>query len=100
MFTAVGGSSKAGTKLKSLTGWNSGNGTDTYSFAALPAGFRYGDGDFGYEGEDADFWSSTEYKYNSDDAYYMNMDYAGANARMGHLNKYNGYSVRCVKDSD
>ena len=100
LFTAVGGSSKAGTKLKSLTGWNSGNGTDTYSFAALPAGFRYGDGDFGYEGEDADFWSSTEYKYNSDDAYYMNMEYSGASASMGHLNKYNGYSVRCLKDSE
>ena len=100
LFTAVGGSSKAGTKLKSLTGWNSGNGTDTYSFAALPAGFRYGDGDFGYEGEDANFWSSTEYEDNSDDAYYMNMDYAGANADMGHLNKYNGYSVRCLKDSE
>ncbi|MBR2222029.1 MAG: fibrobacter succinogenes major paralogous domain-containing protein, partial [Campylobacter sp.] len=100
LFTAVGGSSKAGTKLKSLTGWNSGNGTDTYSFAALPAGFRYGDGDFGYEGEDADFWSSTEYKYNSDDAYYMNMEYSGASASMGHLNKNNGYSVRCLKDSE
>src|SRR5574344_2402265 len=34
---AVGGSSTAGTKLKSTSGWsNSGNGTDTYGFSALP----------------------------------------------------------------
>ena len=44
LFTAVGGMSVAGTKLKSMSGWSkSGNGTDEFGFKALPAGFRYDD---------------------------------------------------------
>ena len=36
LFTAVGGSSIAGTKLKFMSGWyNSGNGTDDFGFSSL-----------------------------------------------------------------
>ena len=41
LATAVGGSSTAGTKLKSTTGWSSGNGDGSYGFAAFPAGYRF-----------------------------------------------------------
>jgi len=58
---AVGGSSTAGTALKSASGWSSnGNGTDTYGFSTLPAGYRNLDGSFGVVGDYANFWSATE----------------------------------------
>ncbi len=97
LFAAVGGSSTAGTKLKSTTGWNSsGNGTDAYSFSALPAGFRFDSGNYNFEGDVAYFWSSTE--YNSDLAYRMGLNYSLDNAYLYDDIKSFGYSVRCVKD--
>ena len=97
LFTAVGGQSTAGKMLKSTSGWNSsGNGTDAYSFSALPAGYRDYNGDYFYEGYDAYFWSSTE--YDSYYAYYMYLDYYYDLADLLDNLKYNGFSVRCVKD--
>ena len=101
LFTAVGGSSTAGTKLKSTSGWNdfegkSGNGVDAYSFSALPAGYRDYDGNFKYEGYDASFWSSTE--GGSDYAYDMYLYYIDGYAYLSGYYKDFGFSVRCVKD--
>ena len=98
LFTAVGGSSFAGTKLKSSSGWyNSGNGTDDFSFSALPAGLRYGDGDYDYEGYNAYFWSSTE--HGSRNAYDMFLNYYYDNAYLYYnYYKYDGFSVRCLQD--
>ena len=88
--------------LKSTEGWNddydgtSGNGSDAYFFSALPAGIRFYDGLFDYEGYYAYFWSSTE--YDSNYAYnvllYVNFDYA----YLDYGNKDYGFSVRCLKD--
>jgi uncharacterized protein (TIGR02145 family)/uncharacterized repeat protein (TIGR02543 family) len=59
---AVGGSSTAGTKLKSTSGWyNNGNGTDDYGFAALPGGYDDSNGYFRGAGDSGLWWSSTEY---------------------------------------
>ena len=98
LFTAVGGSSTAGTKLKSTTGWNgsSGNGTDDYSFSALPAGGRYDYGSYLNEGYNAYFWSSSENNYNN--AYYMYLGYGDDDASLNYISKVDGFSVRCVKD--
>ena len=101
LFAAVGGEATAGTMLKSTEGWNdyegtSGNGSDTYFFSALPAGGRYYDGNFNYEGYYAYFWSSTE--LNSFSAYYMYLLYGNDSARLGNNIKYYGYSVRCLRD--
>ena len=97
LFTAVGGSSTAGTKLKSTTGWNSsGNGTDDYSFSALPAGDRDDDGYYYDEGNRAYFWSSTELSNNY--AYYMDLSCNYDDAYLSYDYKGNGFSVRCVKD--
>ena len=101
LITAVGGYSKAGTALKSTSGWGSlkgvsGNGTDAFGFSALPAGERDRHGKYNSEGSFAQFWSSTE-----DDsyyAYYMNIyleTYASLNLSSS---KPYGYSVRCLKD--
>jgi uncharacterized protein (TIGR02145 family) len=99
LFTTVGGSSTAGKKLKSLTGWyNSSNGTDAYSFAALPAGLRDGYGHYEDEGYYAFFWSSTE--RNGYFAYSMALYYVNDNAFLYtyDYDNSNGFSVRCVKD--
>ncbi len=98
LFTAVGGQSTAGKMLKSTSGWtSSGNGTDAYSFSALPAGLRDGNGNYDYEGNLAYFWSSSE--NNSGYAYYMYLDFNYDNAYLSNYGYKNiGFSVRCVKD--
>jgi uncharacterized protein (TIGR02145 family) len=100
LFNAVGGKSVAGTKLKSTSGWyNSGNGTDAFSFSALPAGGRSPGGLLYYNGSAAvNFWSSTE--ENGTLAYYMYLYYNKVNADLDHTYKYSAFSVRCIKDPE
>ena len=89
----------AGSKLKSQTGWTAYSGItneDTFGFSALPAGLRERYGNFSNDGDDAYFWSSTE--YGSDDAYYMHLGYYGDTALLNYCYKYPGFSVRCLKD--
>ena len=98
LFDAVGGGETAGTMLKSTEGWygTSGNGSDAYSFSALPAGNRFSNGNYSYEGNDARFWSSTE--VNSNDACSMYLYYILDNALLNYYDKGYGFSVRCLKD--
>ncbi|MBR2210625.1 MAG: fibrobacter succinogenes major paralogous domain-containing protein [Fibrobacter sp.] len=101
LFTAVGGSSTAGTKLKSATGWAwdddiSGNGTDTFGFSALPAGIRNSSGYYGNEGYSALFWSSSEGSSNYASCMYLYSEIGSA--RLGNDSKNYGFSVRCLKD--
>lgn len=94
LATAVGGTSVAGTKLKSTTDWSSGAGTDDYGFSALPAG--YYNGSFYNLGSGANFWTATE--SNSSFAYRRNF-YTGASMDSYDNSKNYQYSVRLVKDS-
>ena len=99
LFTAVGGSSTAGTALKSTSGWNEYEGItneDSFGFSALPAGFRANGGNYIDEGILAYFWSSTE--NNSGGAYGMGLSCVNDLAYLDNYGKYNGFSVRCVKD--
>jgi uncharacterized protein (TIGR02145 family) len=102
LFNAVGYVVRIGLMLKSTEGWNdrndgtSGNGTDAYSFSALPAGFRDGSGDYYGEGYDAGFWSSTE--NDSSGAYLMGLNYNHNDAMLHDYGKYGGFSVRCLRD--
>jgi uncharacterized protein (TIGR02145 family) len=91
----AGGSSTAGTKLKSKSGWgNNGNGTDQYGFSALPGGFDDKDqlyedgGSFSYAEYGGWWWSSDGIPWIM---YYGGGDMWGG----GHGT---GYSVRCVQD--
>lgn len=95
LATAVGGSSTAGTKLKSTTGWSSGNGDGSYGFAAFPAGFRYSDS-FLSLGSYAYFWTASE--FSSTLAYYRNFS-TGAFMDSYNYDKTFACSVRLVKDS-
>lgn len=101
LFTAVGGLSIAGKVLKSMSGWNwnrSGNGTDDFSFSALPGGHRYEYGRYIGEGYCANFWTSTG--DSSYYAYYTQLFYEDdyATLTLSNGNKYDCLSVRCVKD--
>jgi uncharacterized protein (TIGR02145 family) len=99
LSTYLGGEDVAGGHLKSTTGWNSPNtGADNSSgFSALPGGSRYGSG---FDNEDVfgSWWSSTV--YNSYYACARDLScYNAALGRNGLYFKYNGYSVRCVRDN-
>jgi len=101
LFTAVGGKSTAGKKLKSQTGWKdydgtNGNGTDAYGFSALPAGYRSNYGYFFNGGNNAYFWSATE--YDSYYAYDMTLGYLYEDAYLDNDNKNGTSSVRCLKN--
>ena len=102
LVDAVGGNATAGIMLKSTEGWNdkydgtSGNGSDTYSFSALPAGYRYENGIYNYEGYDAHFWSSTE--DGSYNACSMSLYNKGDYAFLHYSGKNFGFSVRCLRD--
>lgn len=102
LFTAIGGQSTAGQKLKAASGWIAFSGItneDAFGFSALPAGYRDGCGGYSNrEGYSACFWSSTE--YSSYDAYYMRLLYGRSDAYLSNFSKNLGFSVRCVKDSD
>ena len=98
LFTAIGGQSTAGIMLRSTSGWyDDGNGTDTYVFSALPAGYRDFDGEFRGVNYYADFWSSTE--NDSFRAYFMDLYYHDSSTHLGgDDDKLSGFSVRCLKD--
>lgn len=118
LVSFVGDKSLAGKELKFTDGWGSdgesrsGNGVDSYAFAALPAGIRvgmtneiydeYDDVDFtigNYEdlGGLACFWTSSE--YDDDNSYYW-MFSLGNSVGNAWVDKSIGCSVRCVKDSE
>ena len=95
LANAVGGTSRAGTKLKAAnvswaTSWG---GTDDYGFGVLPAGY-YG-GSFRNVGSHARFWTVTE---SGSYAYYRGFD-SGASMGQDTGLENGGFSVRLVKDS-
>lgn len=96
----VAGENGVGTMLKSTSGWNNkidgsnGNGTDSYGFGGVPAGFRYAGGSFSIVGNIACFWSSHEIE--ADFASYWSLndeDEVSFNDR-----KDLGLSVRCLRN--
>ena len=103
LFSAVGGKETAGQMLKSDSGWNdfkgkNCNGSDSFSFSAIPAGYKYESGDwvhYSSERNSAYFWSSTEDGYHL--AYCMSLICTNTPS-LTPDKKGNGYSVRCIKD--
>lgn len=111
LFTAVGGRSIAGTKLKSTSSWDTdiddskicvsncdvnGNGTDAYGFSALPAGWKNSYGDYAFEGVDAYFWSVSSAPYGN--YYYMQLHFYNEQAFLEYKGYIDALSVRCLKD--
>lgn len=84
--------------LKSKSGWDkNGNGSDVYGFSGVPGNKRYNDGDFyGSIGSYGYWWSSTSYSTN--DAWRRVLNYDDSNVSRLSYSKYDGFSVRCVRD--
>lgn len=105
LVKAAGSPETAAKELRSTSGWSDiSRGTDAYGFSVLPAGYWQwlDDGNFYMEGGDAHFWSSTERLISINDgccsrAYYMDLNYYDE-ANLDYGSKYDGYSVRCLKD--
>ena len=103
LLNAVGGSSTAGIKLKSTSGWNwneyedkDGNGDDAFGFSTLPAGYWHDALSYKGEGQGAHFWSSTE--GSGGNAYKMCLVYYKDSVNSESSDKNMRISVRCLKD--
>jgi uncharacterized protein (TIGR02145 family) len=102
LTTYLSGESVAGGKLKETgtTHWQSPNtgATNESGFTALPGGYRFGHGAFGYVGDGGFWWSSSE--YSTINAWYRYMYYNSSSVfRYSYYYKNFGFSVRCVKDA-
>ena len=98
---AVGGTSISGEVLKSTSGWDdydgeSGNGTDSFGFSALPAGYGNINGYFDNDGKYAHFWTSTD--FNIYNAYLLTFYYNLDETRSSYTETEVIFSVRCVKN--
>ncbi len=96
LSATLDGGSNAGKLLKATSGWyENGNGTNDYSFAALPAGFAVGSLVLGV-GCYSVFVTATPYdSYNS---YRSTLSFKSDSLRGGVFEKYYALSVRCVKN--
>lgn len=114
LVTAVGGEVLAGKNLKTSSRWGpNGNGTDSFGFSALPAGYwgmeivgrgnsvlhfepGYAQPYYDSMGDYTAFWSSTEFDESL--AYSINLTTDYDDVKLYPMPKYLGYSIRCVKD--
>jgi uncharacterized protein (TIGR02145 family) len=89
------GGQDAGTKMKSISGWNDGNnGTNDSGFLGLPGGYRIENGLFKNLGSIGIWWSSTESNVSSAYDHYLQL--SGSLGRSSSP-KQRGSSVRCIR---
>ena len=103
----LGGTSVAGGKLKSSTGWVSdGRGmgllkvsdsTNESQFTALPSGLVRQDGNFDAEGTTGTWWTSTPDETNEVEAARLYIEFCYKIVHQDYSNKGMGLAVRCVK---
>lgn len=97
----LGGFKKAGGKLKETTflHWITPNkgATNKSGFLALPGGYRFYNGTFGFIGESGAWWAATE--YNATEAWSVGIRYTDSEINKLSGVKANGFSVRCIKDN-
>lgn len=96
VLASATGSAKAGTALKSTSGWLANAGTDSYGFTALPAGERF-DESFQGISDEANFWSATP--RNAGTAWRVNLLSSSAVLFFDDYGTQNGFSVRCLEDT-
>jgi len=99
---------KIAKSLAATTDWNSNSGTGTIGndltknnssgFTALPGGYRVGSGAFDLVGSRGCWWSSTEWTTTM--GWSRNLLYYGGNLYRYTSTKSDGFSVRCVRDSE
>ena len=99
----TGGSSMAGKRLKSTSGWydergksnGTSNGTDKYGFSALPGGYGF-NGEFQNAGYFGYWWCLTE--VGTGYASSRSMDHYNEHVFKNSRDKAYMFSVRCVQD--
>ena len=105
-YTCSGNSSYIAKALSSTEGWNSYGGecypgdqsvtaNNATGFSAVPAGYCSGSS-FGYAGDNAYFWSSTQLSSNL--VWYRSLLYRTAYVGRYYYDENDGYSVRCLRD--
>ncbi len=90
-------SGDVGRKMKSEAGWESeGNGSNSSSFGAVPAGYRTTGGSFVGQMGFAVFWTSSRYDSETIWRRYLYYNLPA----IGRFNEYptHGFSIRCLKD--
>lgn len=94
----LGGSSVAGNKLKSVTGWNTQNSevSNSSRFSALPGGLHQSNGSYQNAGTQGYWWSYTEDATNNAWCSYLVLN--SSYLTTGSFQKTNGFSIRCIKD--
>ena len=97
---SAGGYKQVGGKMKE-TGyahWNSPNsGASNSGFTGLPGGGRiYSTGYFQGIGNNGNWWSSSE--YDSITVWFRQVTFSSSLVNVSNLNKYYGFSVRCLRD--
>jgi uncharacterized protein (TIGR02145 family) len=91
----LGGTTMAGSKLKSASGWSEGdNGKNEVGFGGFPGGYRIENGLFQNVYSIASWWSSTESSGSSAIDRYITL--AGSLSK-SNTPKQRGQSVRCLK---
>jgi uncharacterized protein (TIGR02145 family) len=95
LINYLGGPGRAGSKLKSTTGWSEGNiGTNDTGFSGFPGGYRVENGIFQNIGSIGIWWSTTENNPLSAIDHYLAQSNSLARSSSP---KQRGESVRCIK---
>ena len=93
LFDALGGAEVAGFAMKATFGWDdTGVGSNSSGFTALPGGRMIWSGDFQFEGESGWWWTQTGWNRTiaeSSDQVFNSSNGSGA-----------GMSIRCIQDSE
>jgi uncharacterized protein (TIGR02145 family) len=100
LTTFLGGTSAAGGKMKTTSGWDAPNtaATNESGFSGLPGGYRNRNtGSFLSVGGSGNWWSSSETTL-TPFALYRKLIYTNGNAGWSTSEKPNGFSVRCLRD--
>ena len=87
-----------GLKMKNTTGWeDSGNGTNSSGFTALPGGYRYGlDGMYMLQTTITYWWTASE--HDADRGWYRRLDSSSDQVYRASTSKKGGKYVRCVRN--
>ncbi len=94
-----------GTQMKSTSGWNAGNGTNTSGFTGLPGGYRYGGSGVFNNAGDLTYWWTSDDGGSPVNATYRRLDGVDpitlvpiTQVYRGGVIKQGGKYVRCMKN--
>ncbi len=96
-ISSQGYAGREGDALKSISGWNNNqNGSNVFSFNALPAGFNTNTNEFSGLNVETGFWTSEA--QNGVRAFLYTLNSSGPQFVQSSSRKSDGYSVRCLKN--